>query len=305
MPVNEYSAEIVDISVSRSRSKQVAKAFEESRGIVLGKKRRGIESEVARPRKRGVINKSAGRIIGAAAAAVGAVGIAGNCRDSRRGPKRLGERQSVFLVRTAASLAAKGYGEFAARHNDPAPPLCLQVSGKLRLGRRNLAGFALDPVAEKYAVIAAGSYRRLGGAKGFLRTGDEAERRTVEGVVLGLRRFVGRIGQCAADGLGNVQPEPRHHGAGIRKRGRVRYRGSRTDHRRVVAGNVGDGERHHPRRKGQPAEPSALDARQMLAHRVDLTDRSSRFKQRAVHRLLFGKRQAGSWSNPVRRCATR
>src|SRR5262245_25970922 len=303
MPVNEYSAEIVDIGVSRSWSKQVAQAFEESSGIVFGEKRGGIESEVPRPRQRGVVNKGAGRIIGAAAAAVGAVGIAGNSRDPWRGPERLGERQSVFLVRAAASLAAQGYGEFAAGHNDPAPPLRLQVLRKPRLVRRNLAGFAFDPVAEKYAVIAASSDRRLGGAKSFLWTGDEAERRAVEGVILGLRRFVGRIGQCAADGLRNVQPEPRHHGAGIRKGGRVRYRGPRTNHRRVVAGNVGDGERHHPRRKGQPAEPSALDARQMLAHRVDFTDRSSRFKQRAVHRLLFGKRQAGSWSNPVRRCA--
>src|SRR5260370_13678379 len=157
--------------------------------MVWGKKRGGMDPEIARPRQRGVVDKSAGRIIGAAAAAVGAVGVAGNRRDSGRGPERLGERQSVFLIRTAASLAAKGHGEFAARHNDPAPPLCLQVLRKPRLGRRNLAGFALDPVAERYAVITARSYRRIGGAKGFLRTGDEAERRTVEGVVLRLPGF--------------------------------------------------------------------------------------------------------------------
>src|SRR5215470_12306974 len=180
MPVNEYSAEIVDIGVSRSRSKQVAQAFEERGGVVFGKKRGGIESELPRPRQRGVVNKGAGRIIGAAAASVGAVGITGNSRNPGRGAERLGERQRVFLVRTAAPPTAKGYGEFAAGHNDPAPPFCLQVLGKPRLVRRNLAGFALDPVAEKYAVIAAGSDRRLGGAKGFLRTGDEAERRTVE-----------------------------------------------------------------------------------------------------------------------------
>src|SRR5258708_33961661 len=154
MPVNEYSAEIVDIGVSRSRSKQVAQAFEESRGIVFGKKRRGIESEVPRPRQRGVINKSAGRIIGAAAAAVGAVGIAGNCRDSSRGPKRLGERQSVFLVRTAASLAAKGYGEFPARHNDPPRPLWLQVPGNPPLGPRHRTRSAPDPAAENSALVA-------------------------------------------------------------------------------------------------------------------------------------------------------
>src|SRR6266849_212171 len=113
MPVNEYSAEIVDIGVSRSRLKQITQAFEEPGGIVFGKKRGGIEAEIPRPRERGVVNKGASRIIRAAATAVGAVGIAGNCCDSRRGPERLGERQSVFLIRTAASLAANGHGEFA------------------------------------------------------------------------------------------------------------------------------------------------------------------------------------------------
>src|SRR5215470_18879011 len=136
MPVNEYSAEIVDIGVSRSRSKQVAQAFEERGGVVFGKKRGGIEAEAPRPRQRGVVNKGAGRIIGAAAASVGAVGITGNSRNPRRGPERLGERQRVFLVRTASALAAERHGEFAARHNNPAPPLRLQVLGKPRLVRR-------------------------------------------------------------------------------------------------------------------------------------------------------------------------
>src|SRR5260370_16260083 len=49
MPVNEYSAEIVDIGVSRSRSKQIAQAFEESRAIVFDTKHRGIPSKVTRP----------------------------------------------------------------------------------------------------------------------------------------------------------------------------------------------------------------------------------------------------------------
>src|SRR5712692_3614245 len=140
IPVNEYSAEIVDIGVGRARLQQIAQAFEEPRRIVFGKKRGGIEAEIPRSRQRGVVNESASRIIRAAATAVGAVGIAGNSRDSGRGPERLGERQSVFLIWTAASLAANGHGEFAARHNHPAPPLCLQGLGKPRLGRRNFAG---------------------------------------------------------------------------------------------------------------------------------------------------------------------
>src|SRR5262249_36119100 len=154
MPANEYSAEIVDIGISRSRLKQVTQAFEERGGIVLGKKRGRIEAELPRACERGVIDKGASWIIRSAATAVGAIGIAGDGRDPGRGPEPLGERQSVFLIRTAAAFATNRDGEFAARHDDPAPPLCLQVASKARLGRRNFAGFALDPVAEEYAVIA-------------------------------------------------------------------------------------------------------------------------------------------------------
>ena len=114
MPINEYSAEIVDIGVCRSRSKQITEAFEEPGGIVFGKKRGRIEAEAPGPRQRGIINKSASRIIRAAATAVGAVSIARNCGNSRRRVERLSERQSVFLIRTAAPLAANGYGELAA-----------------------------------------------------------------------------------------------------------------------------------------------------------------------------------------------
>jgi len=109
---------------------------------------------------------------------------------------------------------------------------------------------AFDPIAEKYKVITSGPDGRFGRTKGLPGAGDEAERGPVEGGILRLRRFAGRIGQCPTHGLRNGQPEARQHRAGIRERGRVGHRGPRTDHRRVVARDVRNRKRHHARRMG-------------------------------------------------------
>src|SRR5579884_2321334 len=61
--VNEYRAEIVDVGISRPGLQQVAQAFEKPGGIILGKKRGRVEAELARPRQRGVVDESAGRIV--------------------------------------------------------------------------------------------------------------------------------------------------------------------------------------------------------------------------------------------------
>ncbi len=52
-------------------------------------------------------------------------------------------------------------------------------------------------------------------------------------------------------------------------------------------------------------QPSALDAREMFAHGVDLADIGAGAQQRARHRLLVGKRHAGRRRDPVGRGAAR
>ena len=62
-----------------------------------------------------------GRVAGAA---IGAVGVACENRNSLRIHKQACERQHIFLIGTAAACAAHGDGQFAARE-DRKPPLVI------------------------------------------------------------------------------------------------------------------------------------------------------------------------------------
>ena len=59
------------------------------------------------------------------------------------------------------------------------------------------------------------------------------------------------------------------------------------------------------RRIGMARQPSALDAREMFAHRVDLADVGARAQQRARDRLFVFKRYPGRRRDPVGRGAAR
>ena len=63
------------------------------------------------------------------------------------------------------------------------------------------------------------------------------------------------------------------------------------DVERVVAGSVGDQQRHDPGRVTGGCEPPALDGREVPPDAVHLADRRAGFQQRAVHRLLVGQSQ--------------
>ena len=51
--------------------------------------------------------------------------------------------------------------------------------------------------------------------------------------------------------------------------------------------------------RGALRQPAALDAGQMLAHRIDLGDRGARRKQRARHGLLLVEREAPGGRDPI------
>jgi hypothetical protein len=76
-PVNDDGAEVRDVGEGRTGPKKIADAIEKPRGIVVGEKRGGIEAGNLRARKRGLVDKCASRVVGAAAATVGAVGVGG------------------------------------------------------------------------------------------------------------------------------------------------------------------------------------------------------------------------------------
>ena len=91
----------------------------------------------------------------------------------------------------------------------------------------------------------------------------------------------------------------------VRRRGRVGHGRAAGDHRRVVAGHVGDQQRDGARGPGRGGEPAALDAREMLADAVHLVDRGARAQQRPVDALLVGERQAVGRQGEQGRAAAR
>ena len=104
-PVNDDGAEVGHVGECRARDEKVADAVEKPRGIVVGEKRGGIEAGGPGATKRRRVDEGAGRVVGAAAAAVGAVGIGGQRRDAGGAVEVDGERQRVFLVGPAAASA--------------------------------------------------------------------------------------------------------------------------------------------------------------------------------------------------------
>ena len=75
-------------------------------------------------------------------------------------------------------------------------------------------------------------------------------------------------------------------------RGRVGHGRARGDHRRIVAGHVGDRQGHDARRMRRRGQPPALELRKMLAHAIHLVDRGAGFQQRRRHRLHVGEGDA-------------
>jgi len=85
----------------------------------------------------------------------------------------------------------------------------------------------------------------------------------------------------------------------------VGHGGARGNVGRVVAGDVGDQQRHHARRVAQRAQPAALERRQVAPHAVHLGDGGAAGQQRAVDGALVVQRQAGRRSDQQRGAAAR
>ena len=73
--VDDYGTEIIDIGECRSGGQEVAQPLEEPRGVVFGKKGGGIEAELCGAGQGGRVDEGPCRVVGAAGAAIGAVGV--------------------------------------------------------------------------------------------------------------------------------------------------------------------------------------------------------------------------------------
>src|SRR5438093_902079 len=143
--VNDDGAKIIDVGGGGSRAEQIAEARKKLGGIVVGEKGGRIEAVCPGARHRGFVDQRAGRIIRAAGAAVGAVGVAGERRNSPRAGERARERQRIFLVRSAAAVSAQRDGELAARQDDGAAARRLRLAREPRVGGGDLARLAFKP----------------------------------------------------------------------------------------------------------------------------------------------------------------
>ena len=165
-----------------------------------------------------IVDKSAGRIVGAAAAAVGAVGVGRKAAHARGAAKVDGERQCIFLVGSALAVAAQGHGQLAAGEDHSAAAFGAQRQRALRVFGRHLARLALQAAAEHDAFITRG-LRPLGRRRQRIRRPrHDAIVRAGENLRAGLRRFVLRILKRAANRVGQHEPIARNNRARVGER---------------------------------------------------------------------------------------
>ncbi len=162
----------------------------------------------------------------------------------------------------------------------------MRFARQLRVRCCHLARFALE-LAEVHHLEARSFRRRDRGIERVARPRDQREARVRQRRIAGLAAFVGRILQRLRDGRIGRDAEALQHGAGVGQRRRIGNGRPRGDHRRIVIRHVGNRERQHRRGLRRARQPPALDAREMLAHRVDGADRRARTEQGAIEVLLL------------------
>src|SRR3954471_9481392 len=108
--VNDNGAKIIDVGARGACLDEIADPGKKTCGVVVRKKMGRIEAKRTGPFQRGFVDSGPGRVVGRARAAIGAIGVAGQRRNTRRAAQRHGERQGVFLIRAAPALAADRHG---------------------------------------------------------------------------------------------------------------------------------------------------------------------------------------------------
>ncbi len=121
--------------------------------------------------------------------------------------------------------------------------------------------------------------------------------------IAGLGRFVGRIVERRRHGCRQIEAIFAHDRTRIGERRRIRHRRAGADHRRIVTGHVGNGQRDDARRVSAFSQAPTLDTGQVLSHAVDLPDIGAAAQQRSRRRLLVGEVDARGRRDPIGRRA--
>src|SRR6266849_4366499 len=307
---DEHGSEIVDIGQGRTGYDKVAQGGEESITVIL--RQLLIDGDALRggTLKRVRINNRPGIVF----CSIEAVSVAGERGDLRRTAQGFGERQQEFAVAPAAAAAmhrdrglAAGQQHRRRRHDLGAdaklPGGDLQRDRGMHQG--DVAGLALDPVAQHDGGDAAGERGIRGGGERLLRAGDHLEAAPAEDRVAGLRRLRFRGGQMGDDRRGLGDAVFGEDGLRIGKGRRVGECRAGGDHRGMIPRYVGNRQGEDARRRRGRGEAAALDRREVLPHRVDLADRRAGAQQAPRHRLLVGERQPRSRQCQKGRAAAR
>ena len=139
-----------------------------------------------------------------------------------------GERQVIFLVRSAAAVAAQRHRELASGEDGHPAALGAHVAGEPGVFGRDIPRLALQAVAENHAFVAGGFGAGFRRGQRVGRPRDDPIGRTGKNLVAGLRRLVFGIGQRPGHGVGQFQPVFADDGAGVVERRRVRHRRARS-----------------------------------------------------------------------------
>ena len=167
----------------------------------------------------------------------------------------------------------------------------------------HLTRFAFQ-VAEDQRGDTGGTGHLSRGIERLLRRGDQLEVAAREHRVAGLQGFRAWVlepGAHVGRHLDVVTLENRQR---LGRRGGVGDGGAGGDHRRFVAGHVGNRIGVHAGRPAGPGQAAALDRREVLAHAVHLADVRAGAQQRLVDRLLVRQRNAFGRQRQQRRAAT-
>ena len=211
--------------------------------------------------------KGAGRDHGAGviAAAVDAVGIAGDGENPRLAPKRDGKRQEELGIPPAPAPALDRHRGLAARKQDRRRRGGIALDGDGKRGGGDVLGdlarLALDGVALDQRLVSrllGGEARRREGH--FRRRGDDRGG-VIEARVAGLGGLLGGALEVRSDRRRRLDAVFIEDRGGVGETRRIGHRRARCDHRRIVAGNVGDHQAHHPGGRRRHRQPPALDRR--------------------------------------------
>ena len=241
--------------------------------------------------------------------AIDSIGVGCQRIDARLALQRLRQPQtklrrsspaSALVFGCAFGLLAHGDGRFTTAQNHTGPLKCATAFGHCTgHGSLYFAHFARLTLHFVTEDIGLNAYRvcRIGcGLQRLLRGRDQIDgvRLTViaEGGVSGLGRLQLPPAQRLCQAFRNIDLIALQNRQCIGAGRLISDRGPAGDDARIITRHVTDGQRHHARRRASQRQTTALDARQVLAHAIHLTNVSAGVQQRFVDALLVLQAQA-------------